>query len=89
MIPFATPQNGEVLNLSQIVRLNVVRPDTDPLGGEVVLHMSDGNQRIYTGDAARNVNLEIHFALNLYRQMQVASQSNIVGADGNPTARIM
>lgn len=89
MIPLMTPQDGEVLNLSQIVRLHVVRTDNDPLGGEIELFMSDGSKRIYSGDSARFVNIEIHFALNAYRQYQIASSSPLVGPDGNSPARIM
>ena len=89
MIPFATPQTGEVLNLSQVVRLRVVRTDNDPQGGEVELSMSDGTKRIYSGEAARFVNIEMHFLLNAWRQFQIASSSPLVGPDGNSPARIM
>lgn len=89
MIPLITPQDGEVLNLSQIVRLRVVRTDNDPQGGEIELSMSDGTKRVYQGEAARIVNIETHFVLNMYRQLQIASQSQIVGPDGNSPARIM
>lgn len=89
LIPLITPQDGEVLNLAQIIRLRVTRTDADPAGAEIELHLSDGTKRIYTKEAARIVNLEIHFALNAYRQLQMASQSNIVGADGTTPARIM
>lgn len=89
MIPFATPQTGEFLNLSQIVRTRVIRQNDHPQGGEIEVHLSDGETRIYTGDAALVVMAEIGFALSTYRQYQMESTSNIVGADGSTPARIM
>ena len=89
MIPFAIPQDGEVVNISQIIRVHVNRTDKDPLGGEIEVTFSDGLKRIYTGDAARVINLEVHFAINMYRQWQIASQSPLVGSDGKTPARIM
>ena len=89
LIPLITPQDGEVLNLAQMVRLHVVRSDDDPKGGEIELFLADGTKRVYTGDAARFVNIEVHFALNTYRQMQIASQSSILAPDGNKPGMIM
>lgn len=93
MIPLAIVQDGETVNLSQIVRLRVVRPDSDPNGGEVEVFFSDGIKRIYTGNAARFLNIEMHFALNLYRRMQIEvtnGGSGLVTPDGTPAGgRVM
>lgn len=91
LIPLITPQTSEVLNLAQMVRLHVVRTETEggDNGSEIELYMADGSKRIYTGQAARIVNAEIHFALNTYRQMQLAAQSPLVAADGTSPARVM
>ena len=79
MIPFAIPQDYEVINISQIIRIHAVRPDSHPDGGEIEVYFSDGQKRIYSGDAAKIVNIEVHFALNLYRQMQLAHQREQTG----------
>lgn len=88
MIPFATPQAGEFLNLSQIVRVRVIRGHDHPNGCEVEVHLSDGTTRLYSDKAALVVLGEIGFALDEYRKYQAACTSNLVAADGTP-ARIM
>lgn len=76
MIPFATPRNREIINLLQIVR---VTQETDE--GKFTVHFTNGDSQVYEGDAAKFLNTEIAFALNMYRQFQVQSQSNIVTPD--------
>lgn len=82
MIPFATPTTGEVINLSQIVRVTVQDANT------ILVAFSDGTKRNYTGDAAKFINLEVHFALNMYRQFQIDSQRTIIDPNA-PEARLM
>jgi hypothetical protein len=50
---------------------------------------SDGRSEIYDGDASKFLNMELHWALNVYRAMQQASQSNIVGPDGTKPTLVM
>lgn len=82
MIPFATPSNGEVINLSQIVRLSQMT------NGSIDVHYSNGEVISYSGDAAKFVNTEVAFALSMYRQWQLSTQQTIITPD-NPPSRIM
>lgn len=108
MIPLATPRDGELVNLSQIVRVRVHKvgrcseceiaefrqdgnnPDkiVHIIGEQSVctVYFSDGRQEIYDGDASKALNLELHFLLNTYRQMQQSTISppSIVTPNGQP-----
>lgn len=103
MIPFATPRNGELVNLSQIVKVRVHKTgrcdecQLDSNDGRKITHIvgeqsactvyfSDGNSEIYDGDASKALNIELHFLLNTYRQMQQSAISPpaIVTPNGQP-----
>lgn len=104
MIPLATPRNGEIVNLSQIVQVKVHEAgrchDCEILSGKQTVHIigeqsactvyfADGRSEIYDGDASKFLNIELHFALNAYRTFQQQVTSNIVGPDGNPPPLVM
>lgn len=102
MIPLAIPRNGELVNLSQIVRVRIHEAgrcdecEVD-FGMDNIVHVvgqqppctiyfSDGRTAIYTDEASRIINAELHFAINQYRAYQMAVTSSIVDADGQPAA---
>lgn len=84
MIPFATPKNHEVINLLQIVRLTAGAAGTKD-EGTVRVFFANGDVERYEGEAAKNINIEVKFALNMYRQWQIATQQTIVTPDGKPS----
>lgn len=53
------------------------------------VYFSDGSSDIYSGDASKFLNIELHFALNAYRQWQQHVTSNIVGPDGQKPGLVM
>ncbi|QYO63153.1 hypothetical protein [Leptolyngbya sp. 7M] len=53
------------------------------------VYFSDGRNAIYTGDASKILNLEVHFLLNTYRQMQQAATSQIITPDANGQSPLM
>lgn len=114
MIPLATPRDGEVLNLSQIVQVkvhkagrcgecetdrnifrNLVGDEGKPIVHKIgdqstcTVYFSDGRSEIYTGDASKYLNIELHWLLNFYRTMQQATESQIVGPDGQKPGLVM
>ena len=88
MIPFATPQNHEVINLLQIVRLTAGAAGTKD-EGTVWITFSNGDESMYEGDAAKNINIEVKFALNMYRQWQISTQQTIITPGNEPGERFM
>lgn len=85
MIPFATPENRNVINLLQIVRVVQGAPGTKDEGITTV-HFVNGDIITYSGEAAKIINIEVSFALNAYRALQQASQRQIITPE---TAAIM
>lgn len=68
IIPFTSPQDREVLNLLQIVRVHQVRPSTDETPGELEVFLTDGTKRVYTGEAADILLAECLGHQRIYRQ---------------------
>lgn len=104
IIPLATPRNGELINLLQVVKVRQHRSgrckECESLNKKETIHaltaqsactvyFADGGTEIFDGEASRIFNLELHFALNLYRAFQQSTQSQIVTPDGSPPPRIM
>lgn len=79
MIPFATPSDGEVINLTQVISVKHLE------GGDAVVKFADGTTKQYVGQAAAIIHTEIAFNINAYRSYQKAAtgqKGNIVAADG-------
>ena len=89
LIPFATPENNLIVNISHIVNMKIVANCSKETGGILSVTFTDGVTRQFTDRAAHLLYLEVTFALTTYRDFQTASQSSILGANGNMPGRIM
>ena len=68
MIPFATPRDGEIVNLNNVICCKQISPD------ECRVTFSDGETRIYKDQAARIMNAEFMFHVQAYRAYGAAMQ---------------
>ncbi len=87
ILPLITPQNLEVLNLANVVRVRQVSIGNPDREDEISLRLADGTDRTYKGEAAGVVNAELIFALNAYRSWQqsvvkVPAQPSIIVPNG-------
>lgn len=64
MIPFCTPENGTVINLSQIIKLRDLTTEKGPL---VEVTFTNGSTARYSGDAAKTVKSDVIAVLSVFR----------------------
>ncbi len=79
MIPFIIARDNDVINLTQVVRLQ------DLETGEVVVTLSTGDEIRFSPDEAKESELvkqEIAFNLRLWRDYRRQLQTGIVTANG-------
>lgn len=98
IIPLAIPEDGLLVNLTQIVMIRVHKAghcdecdDTHIVGQQqpCTVTFSNGSQQIFSGEPSRILNAEMHFALNAYRSFQIQSTSQIVTPNGDAGSRLM
>jgi len=53
------------------------------------VYFSDGSSEIYAGDASKFLNIELHFALNAYRQWQQQVTTSIITPEAAGRDRLM
>jgi len=71
MIPFAIPEDNQILNLNHIVSVSVW-PATDDTPLMIEVSLSNGETAEYNGKAAEVVMAEVTFCLNHHRSVQTA-----------------
>jgi len=98
IIPLAIPEDGLLVNLTQIVTMRVHKAgrcdecdDTHIVGQQLpcTVTFSNGSQQIFSAESSHILNAEMHFALNAYRSFQIQVTSQIVTPNGDTASRLM